>query len=75
MPKIVKCPKCADMHWEDRRCPTCFRESGKIERGKAIEDAVNLGAGFLRVTVDGGYERLDPKDVMLRKPDDKGEGS
>jgi|GEM_PF-4005178 len=74
MPKIVECPKCEDMHWEDRGCPTCLRVNGEIERGKAIEDAVKLGAGFLRVTVEGGYERIAPSDLMLKNPDNNSEG-
>lgn len=67
MPRIVECSKCGDGHWEDRGCPTCIRVNGEIERGKAIEDAVRFGAGYLRVTAEGGYERIMPQDVMLKE--------
>lgn len=62
---IKVCAECGDAYWEDVPCQTCIKKQVR-------QDAVLLGAGWMRVRADGVCERIAPENIYL-KPDESDE--
>lgn len=43
----------------------------KSEYAKVIEDAALYGFGYLQISPDGKYKRIDPKDIFLSPKEQK----
>lgn len=48
-----------------------FRSRVVMETGKATIDAMEKGAGWLRVNPDGSLERIDPAEITIIHHDGK----